>query len=92
LSDEYPVPKSSIAILIPSFRKRSKRSLWAVGVFGLDRHMHARQMSRQRATIGAALVGTRLCELRVLLILAGLIRMELSALCDAIIESFLAGA
>jgi hypothetical protein len=52
--------------------------------------MHARKMSRQRATIGAALVGTRLCELRVLL--AGLIRMELSALCDAIIESFLAGA
>lgn len=44
----------------------------AVRVFRFDRHIDARQMSGKRATIGAALVGPRLCRHRVLLILAGL--------------------
>jgi hypothetical protein len=45
----------------------------AVRVFGLHRHIDARQMSGKRATIDAALVGPRRCRRRVLLVLAGLI-------------------
>jgi hypothetical protein len=33
---------------------------WAIGVFGLDRHLNARQMLGQRTTIGAALLGPHL--------------------------------
>jgi hypothetical protein len=30
---------------------------WTIGVFGRDRHMHARQMGGKRTAIGPALVG-----------------------------------
>ncbi len=44
-----------------------------VRVFGLDRHIHARQMGGKRAAIGAALLGTRPCGHRVLLVVVGLV-------------------
>jgi hypothetical protein len=44
-----------------------------VGVFGLDRHIHARQMGGKRAAIGAALFATRPCGRRVLLVVGGLV-------------------
>ena len=48
----------------------------AVGVFGLDRHMNARQMGGQRAAIGAALLGARRCGRRVLLVVGGFARRQ----------------
>jgi len=45
----------------------------AVGVVGLDRHIHARQMSGERATIGAALLGVRASGHRVLLVVVSLL-------------------
>ena len=45
----------------------------AVGVFGLDRDIHARQMGGKRTAIGAALVAVRPCRHRVLLVVVGLV-------------------
>ena len=42
----------------------------AVGIFGSNRHIHPRQMTRQRAAIDATLFGARLCGYRVLLVVA----------------------
>ena len=44
-----------------------------IRVFGLDRHIHARQMGRKRAAIGAALFGARPFGHRVLLVVVGLV-------------------
>src|SRR3954454_5565584 len=46
---------------------------WAVRVIGFDRHIHARQMGRKRATIAAALLGTRAPSHRVLLVVVGVV-------------------
>ena len=45
---------------------------WTVRIFRSDRYVHARQMKRQRPAIGVARLGTRLCRLHVLLVVAGL--------------------
>ena len=45
----------------------------AVGVFGLDRHIHARQMGGKRTAIDAALFATRSCGHGVLLVVGGLV-------------------
>ena len=45
----------------------------AVDVFGLDRHIDARQMGGKRSAIGAALFAARLCGDRVLLVVVGLV-------------------
>ena len=45
----------------------------AIGVFGRDRHMNARQMGGKRATIDAALLGALARGCRVLLVLACLV-------------------
>jgi hypothetical protein len=44
----------------------------AIGVFGLDRHIHARQMGGKRAAIGTALVGAHPGGRRVLPVVVGL--------------------
>src|SRR5262245_25381816 len=44
-----------------------------VGVFWFDCHIHARQMSGERATIGATLLGTRTGSRCVLLVVIGLV-------------------
>jgi hypothetical protein len=43
----------------------------AIGVVRLDRHMHARQMSGKRATVGATLLGTGASPFRVPLVVVG---------------------
>jgi hypothetical protein len=43
----------------------------AIGVIGLDRHMHPRQMAGKRATIGTALLGAGARRSRVLLVVIG---------------------
>ena len=45
---------------------------WTVHIFRSDRYVHARQMKRQRPAIGAARLGTHLCCLHVVLVVAGL--------------------
>jgi hypothetical protein len=41
-------------------RMHGGAAAWTIGVFGRDRHMHARQMGRKRTAIGPALVGAYL--------------------------------
>ena len=43
----------------------------AVRIFGSNRYIHPRQMTRQRAAIGSTLFGAHLCGYRVLLVVVG---------------------
>ena len=48
----------------------------AIGVFGRNRHMNARQMGGKRATAAAALLGARVPPYRVLFVLGGFGRRD----------------